>query len=130
MAVLGCVVEVLDWRAPEKGLPRERRGPQKPPAPVLGFRAPGRPPSCLEQGIVWLEEKGMLVRPHHGQPEAVWNHGEVALPIRIGAWGAGGGGCQPRPRSSRTSSKQSVWRGRGGGEPCSNGRCVRHARGT
>lgn len=51
---------------------------------------------------------------------------EAVLPIRIGAWGARGG-RQPRPRSSRTSNKQSVWRGRGGGEPCSNGRSVRHA---
>lgn len=69
------------------------------------------------------------------QREVVWNHGGLALrgKGRGGRaanqnWGLGGrGGRQPRPRSSRTSNKQSVWRGRGGGEPCSNGRSVRHA---
>lgn len=104
----------------------ERQDPRSPwPAPLLlgaGHRlAWGQemlvlpPPSPSPGGR--LESRGAWCSAARGRGGRAANQN----------WGLGAGGRQPRPRSSRTSNKQSIWSGRGGGEPCSNGRSVRHA---
>lgn len=140
-AVLGCQISGPQGR----GSPESDEGPRGHGRPIWASEPPAGPPPAQSRAS-FGSGREVCSCGRHRRREAVWNHGGGGggLALRGGQGrggraanqnqnrgrGAGGGrgrGRRPCPRSSRTSSKQSVWRGRGVGSRAAGGQCARLA---